>query len=105
MPAQAQKGGRGIGLPILDPGTTMGVDGQLHVSALLRGKNPCTNFTGGWLGTRSSLDESEKSYPPHQDSNLGPSSPYKVAILTTFLRTMRKSTWAWGGVVVKALRY
>jgi len=53
MPAQAQKGGGGIDLPILNPGTRIGVDGQHHVSALLLGKEtlcPLHRRLGGHQG-------------------------------------------------------
>ena len=58
----------------------MGVGGQRHApAALLPRKRPSTHCTGGWLGPRVGLDGCGKSRP-HQDSILGPSSPYRVVI-------------------------
>ena len=102
MSLQAQKGGGGIGLPILHPGTRMRVDGQHHVSALPGGKKPCTYCTGGWVGIRVSLDKSEKSRHP---LGFEPWTIQPISIrYTTFLRTMRKST-KWFIVLMKFFEF
>jgi len=42
-----------------------GVDSQCHATAvLLPRKRASTLYTGGWLGTRASLDGNGKSRPP-----------------------------------------
>jgi hypothetical protein len=43
----------------------MGVGGQRHVTAaLVLGKRPGTNSTGGWMGPRAGMDGCGKSRPP-----------------------------------------
>ena len=44
-------------------------------------ERPCTYFTGGWIDPRDIRVGCEKSLPP-RGSNRGPSTPYRVAILT-----------------------
>jgi hypothetical protein len=57
------------------------VSGQQQAPAVLYPReNPCTHYTGGWVGPRASPDGWKT--PPHRDSIPGPSSPQSVAIPT-----------------------
>jgi hypothetical protein len=47
----------------------------------------CFHCTGGWMGFGTGLDNCGKS-DPHRDSIPGPSSPYRVAVLTTLSQPM-----------------
>ena len=59
-----------------------GVGGERHApAALSSGKRPGTRCIGGWVDPRALLDWRGKSRP-HRDSIPGPSSSYRVAILT-----------------------
>lgn len=54
---QAQRGGRDIGLPVLDAGARRGLGGQRHVPAdLPPGKTPCAHEPGGWMSLGVGLD-------------------------------------------------
>jgi hypothetical protein len=53
-------------------------------------EKPGTYCIGGWVGPRAGLDGCGKSCP-HRDSIPGPSSPYRVAILSELSRPRRKA--------------
>jgi hypothetical protein len=69
----AQRGGRVIALPILDPGAKKGWAVSATPRPLYPWNRPGTDCTGGWVVPRGGLDVCEKSRP-HQDSIPGPSS-------------------------------
>jgi hypothetical protein len=59
--------------------------GQRHAAATLPpGERPGTHCLGGWVGPRAGLDGCGKSRL-HRDSIPGPSSPWRVTILTAIL--------------------
>ena len=67
----------------------MGMNGQRHAPAALSLRNFAgTQCTGGWVGPRAGLVGQGKQNIsiPNQCSNPGPSSPQRVAILTTLSR-------------------
>jgi hypothetical protein len=60
----------------------MGMDGQHHALAVSTPeKRPIAHCIGGWVGLRAGLDGCWRSHT-HWDSIPGPSSPYRVTILT-----------------------
>ena len=61
----------------------MGVVKATPPAALPPGKRPNTRFTVGRVGSRAGLDGYGKPRP-YRDSIPGPSSPYQVAIPTTY---------------------
>jgi hypothetical protein len=68
----------------------MGIDGQHHAPAALPpGNRAGTNRTGGLVSHRVGLDGCRKTHP-QRDSTPGPSSPERVAVLTTSENTYFK---------------
>jgi len=64
----------------------MGVGCQRYTPAALPpGRTPGTLWIGERVGSWAGLDGCGKSHP-HRDSISGPSSPYRVAILTAVSR-------------------
>jgi hypothetical protein len=82
---KAQRGRRGIALLIHDFGARRGWVVSTMPQPLYAHERPGTHCTGGWVGTRASLDMCEKSRP-HQDSIPRLSSPYQVTIPTELSR-------------------
>jgi len=71
---KAQRGSRGTAQLLLQPWHYMGSEVNATLRPLYpREKRPGTNYTGGWVGHRASLDGYGKSRL-HQDSIPGPSS-------------------------------
>ena len=78
----------GIALSFL-PRHYFETSGQLHtLAAVPSGYNPGTYCIGGWVGPRAGLDRCGKSLP-QRDSIPRPSSPQRIAILTTLSRPRR----------------
>jgi hypothetical protein len=63
-PQRAQRGSRGINLPILDLGARWGWVVSTTPRPLYPWERPGTHCTGGWVGPRAGLDVCENSRPP-----------------------------------------
>jgi hypothetical protein len=59
----------------------MGVSGQRHALAALylRGKDPSTLWTGGWVGPRAGLDTEVRGKNPLPPPGIEPRSPGRPA--------------------------
>ena len=74
MPSVAQRLGKGIALLFHDRGTRGGsVVSSTPPATLDPRERPGTHFTGGWVGSKVSMDGPKISSPPGFDP--GPSSP------------------------------
>jgi hypothetical protein len=83
---KAQLGSRGIALHFIpNLGTRWGWVVSAMLWPLYPQERPSTHCTGGWVGLRTGLDRCGKSRP-HRDSITGPSSPYRITILTELSR-------------------
>ena len=71
---------------IFDLGTRRGEGSASRPGRSLPRERPGTHCTGGWVGLRAGLKEMREISPFHWESIPGPSSPYRVVILTELSR-------------------